>query len=360
MRRMILLLLLAAMLCVPACAVDISETAGVEDMISALPEEAERLMGDISLTDSTDLGGGLETVLSSAAEEADGILKNGVSLCLEILAVVLLSALLREFSGDSAQSAMHLAGTLAVGMIAVGQISSFFTRAAETVNEMTTFSGFLFTTLAAATAAGGSVGKAGALYGVTVAICGGMTKLLEALLLPAISCFTALTIANSAVGDGSLKIAADTIKQVLTGVMKVAVIGFTAYLSLTGVVSGSADSAAVKAAKLTISTAVPVVGSLLSDASETLLVSAGLLRSGVGVFGLLAVLAVSILPFLETGCSYLLLKFTAAGAGVLGEKQLSSLIGGLADAMGLLAAVTGVCALILMIGCVCFMGGIGL
>lgn len=356
-KRLLILLLILLLLTGSVHAVDLQETAGVGDLADALPEDAEDRIGNITPTESVDFETGLGNILSSVAEEADGILQNGLKLCLEILAVVMLSSLFREFSG--AGTAMVLASTLAVGMIAVGQISSFFVRAAETVDEMTTFSGFLFTTMATATAASGSVGKAGALYGVTLAVCGGLSKLLEALLLPAISCYIALIIADNAMGDSRLKIASDTIKQLLTNGLKAGVIGFTAYLSLSGVISGSADSAAVKAAKLTISTAVPVVGSLISDASETLLVSAGLLRSSVGMFGLLGVLAVSILPFVETGVSYLLLKGTSAVTGILGEKQLAGLVGGLADAMGLLAAVTGVCALILMIGCVCFMGGLG-
>lgn len=357
MKRILIIVWLICIMTVGVFASDLGEASGVEALYSALPEEAEARMGDVSPEGGVSLGEGVENILSSVAEEAGGILKKGLSLCFEILAVVMLSALFREFSG--AGTAMVLSSTLAIGMIAVGQISGFFVRAAKTVDEMTTFSGFLFTTMATATAAAGSVGKAGALYGITLAVCGGLTKLLEALLLPAISCYIALIIADNAVGDGRLKIASDTVKQLLTNGLKTGVIGFTAYLSLSGVISGNADSAAIKAAKLTISTAVPVVGSLISDASETLLVSAGLLRSSVGIFGLLGVLAVSILPFVETGASYLLLKGTSAVTGVLGEKQLAGLIGGLADAMGLLAAVTGVCALILMIGCVCFMGGLG-
>lgn len=356
-KRLMILLSLMLLFMGSAFAVDLQEAAGVGALYSALPDSAEDIMGDMTPANAGELGEGLEKILSSVAEEADGILQNGLALCLEILAVVMLSALFREFSG--AGTAMVLASTLSIGMIAVGQLSGFFVRATETVDEMTTFSGFLFTTMATATAASGSVGKAGALYGITLAVCSGLTKLLEALLLPVISCYIALIIADNAMGDGRLKIASDTLKQLLTNGLKFSVIGFTAYLSLTGVISGNADSAAVKAAKLTISSAVPVVGSLISDASETLLVSAGLLRSSVGIFGLLGVLAVSILPFVETGVSYLLMKGTAAVTGILGEKQLAGLVGGLADALGLLTAVTGVCALVLMIGCVCFMGGLG-
>lgn len=69
------------------------------------------------------------------------------------------------------------------------------------------------------------------------------------------------------------------------------------YLTASGAIAGSADAAAVKAAKMTISRAIPVVGGILSDAAETVLAGAGVLRGTVGVVGMLVVLAICLTPF---------------------------------------------------------------
>ncbi len=322
---------------------ELVDTGAIE---AALPQEARELLG---AEEDPDLG----RILSGAVERSGGALKTALGLCSQIFCIVLLTALLRG-QGASA-SAMVLAGVLAIGSISLGSISGFFSTAARTVDTMTRFSGFLFAGLATAAAAGGAVGTSTALYGITALVCSVMTQVVETLFLPGISCYMALMIADSAVGDGSLKLAGDTLKQFLGNGLKLAVLGFTAYLSVTGVIRGSADTAAIKAAKLTISTAVPVVGSMIADASETLLVSADLLRGSLGVFGMLGVLAMGILPFCQTGCQYLLLKGTAAAAGAVGEKELSGLIQAMAGAVGLLTAVTGTCTLMLLIGCVCFL-----
>lgn len=87
---------------------------------------------------------------------------------------------------------------------------------------------------------------------------------------------------------------------------------FTAYLSLSRVLTGSADAMAVKAAQAAFSGMVPVVGSILSDASESLLASAGLIRSAAGAFGMLAVLAMALAPVCAAGG---ILSGTAAGRG---------------------------------------------
>lgn len=357
MRKLLLCILFAALLLTPTLAAEEDPAAlfGADQVEQNLPQEAADLMGDRDVTDPSGFSGSLRGILSGAVEQSGGALRQGVALCSQILAVVLLSALLRGLGSGLGEQAMAMAGVLAIGALCLGRVSGCFTQAARTVDAMTSFAGFLYPVLGTVTAATGAVGTSTALCGVTVAVCGVMAQVVERLFLPAISCYMALMVSDSALGDDSLKLAADTLKQLMTTAMKLCVLAFTAYLSLSGVISGSADSAAVKAAKLTISSTVPVVGSIIADASETLLVSAGLLRSGVGVFGLLGVLAVSIVPFLETGCQYLLMKCTAAMAGIAGEKQLSGLIGGMAAALGLLTALTGVCTVILMIGCVCFM-----
>ncbi len=319
----------------------------------ALPQEAEELMGGRAVTDTGGFSEDLKTILSGALKRSNSALRSGLALCGQLMAVVLLAAVLRG-SGASRQ-AMVLASVLTIGAVCTSRVSGFFSLVAETVDSMTAFSEFLFAALASTTAAAGAVGTSSMLYGVTLFLCGLLTRLVQALFLPGISCYMALMIANSAVGDDSLKLAGDTLKQLLSSGLKLAVLAFSAYLSVSGVISGSADSAAVKAAKLTISSTVPVVGSMIADASETLLVSAGLLRSGLGIFGMLGVVAVSIVPLLETGCQYLLLKAVTAAAGAVGEKELSGLIGAMAGALGLLTALTAACAMILLIGCVCFM-----
>lgn len=360
MKKRFLVMMMVLLLCGPVSAGDLSgrasEAFGTEALEDALPEAAEDYLEGISPETPGDLGEGVGKIVLGAMEDSGGALEQWVAMCLRICAIVLLCAMIKGFGDSRTVGAVELAALLALGMCCLDRVSGIFTQTAQTVDSMSVFAGFLFSVLASATAATGAVGTAGTVYGVTVALCGVMSRLLQSIFLPCISCYMALMLADYALGDGGLSMMADMLKQLITNGLKFAVIGFSAYLSLTGVISGSADSAAVKAAKLGISSIVPVVGSMIADASETLLVSAGLIRSAVGVFGLLGVLAVSIGPFLETGLGYLTLKCTAAVASTAGEKRLSGFISSMAGAMGLVTGLTGVCTVLIMISCVCFMG----
>jgi stage III sporulation protein AE len=97
---------------------------------------------------------------------------------------------------------------------------------------------------------------------------------------------------------------------------------------------------------------VPVVGGILSDATEAILAGAGILKNAVGIFGLLTVLSICAVPFLELGIHYLLYKLSAALASTVADGPTADLIGGIGDAFGLILGMTGACALLLLVSIV--------
>ncbi len=98
-----------------------------------------------------------------------------------------------------------------------------------------------------------------------------------------------------------------------------------------------------------IATAVPVVGIHLSDATGRCWPGAGMLKSAIGVFGMLAVLAICLTPFITMAVQYLLYKLAAFLAGTMTEGPLEDLIDALGSAFGLMLGMTGSCALALVI-----------
>ena len=145
------------------------------------------------------------------------------------------------------------------------------------------------------------------------------------------------------------------VKWLMTWSLKIVLYVFTGYMGVTGVVSGTADAAAVKATKLTISGVVPVVGGIIADASEAILVSAGVMKSAAGIYGILATVAIFAGPFLKIGVQYMLLKITAAVCGVFGCKRSVEMIRDFSGVMGFLLAMVGTVCLLLLISTVCFM-----
>lgn len=278
--------------------------------------------------------------------------------CTGIIGIVLLLSVLQSLPGNT-QAICDLVGSVAIGVILLNQTNSLIHLASDTIQDMSSYGTLLLPVMTAAMAAQGGITGSAALYAGTAFFDSVLSKLISVLLIPMIYLYLAISVANSAVGEDVLKQLRDFIKWLMTWALKIILYVFTGYMGITGVVSGTSDAATLKAAKLTISGMVPVVGGILSDASDAVLTSAAVVKNTAGIYGLLAILAVCIGPFLRIGIHYLMLKATAAVSGVFGSKAVSGLVKDFSTAMGLMLAMTGSVCLLLLISVVCFLKGVG-
>ncbi len=345
MRRFITLLLILAAITVPVSAMEFSAPDPPKSVEDLMPVETESFAQ------------GLWKIVSSAFSDLHPNLKEAAGVCISLIALVMLISLLKELPGGMTHI-VEFAGVLAVGALLLSKTNSMVRLGTNTVSELSNYGKLLLPVMTAAMAAQGGAASSAALYAGTAAFDTILSTLISNLLLPMVYVFLVLSIAASALGEEMLNKIRDFIKWLISWCLKTVMYIFTGYMGITGVVSGTADAAAVKATKLTIAGMVPVVGSILSDASEAVIVGAGVMKSAVGIYGLFAIAAIWIGPFLRLGVQYLLLKLTAAVCEVFGVKQVCSLIRSFSAAMGLLLGMTGTVCFLLLISTVCLMKGV--
>lgn len=345
MKKFLLIAVLFFALAIPANAADITAPPAPGSAQDLMPPEQESF------------GEGLWFVIKSAVQTLEPDIAQAGRTCLAVVAVVLLTSLLGSFPGRT-KSVTELSCAVALGSMLLRSAGSMISTAVSTIQELSTYGKLLLPVMTTAMAAQGGITTSAALYTGTAVFDSILSSLIESMLIPMVYVFIALATANSALGEDLLKKIRDFVKWLISWCLKIILYIFTGYMGITGVISGTADQAALKAAKLTISGAVPVVGGILSDASETILVSAGMVKNAVGIYGVLAVLAIAIGPFLKIGVEYLMLKLTAAVCGVFASKRTSELIQDISGAMGLLLAMTGTVCLLLLISTVCMLKGV--
>lgn len=345
MKKVILVVVLIFGMSIPAYAADVTAPAAPNQVQDLMPPETE------SFAD------GLLFVVQSAMRQLQPEITAGFGICLSVIAAVILVSLLSSFSG-TAKTMGELVGTVVVACLLIGTSNTLIKDATATVTELSEYGKLLLPVMTAALASQGGVTASAAIYAGTAMFDALLCTVISNILLPLIYVFLALSTAHSALGEETLKKLRDFIKWLSGWVLKTVLYVFTGYITITGVVSGTADQATLKAAKLAISGMVPVVGGIMSDASEAVLVSAGMVKSAAGVYGLIAIAAIAIGPFLRIGVQYLLLKLTAAVCAVFSGKRISGLVADFSSAMGLLLAMTGAVCLLIMISVVCFMKGV--
>ncbi len=348
MKRAAAALALAWLLCVPGFAVDLAaELFDSETLGRAVPPAAAEALEELRPEDA-ELNGGLARLWDYACGRFDGALRETLRPAAAIAAVTVLCGAAECFvsTGKTGFNAVSLGGCLAVAVIGVEDVHSVLALGTDTLTALADFSRVLLPTLTTAAAATGAVGSAGASCAAAALFSDLLLTAAQNLILPMICAYVAAAVSAAVLDDRRLDGAIRFLQWAAKALMRLLVLGFTAYMSITGVVAGAADAAAVKAAKAAISTALPVVGKLLSDASETLVAGAGLIRSAVGVFGLLVCLAAVILPVLRLGLRYLLFRAAASVCSGIAGDRLTGLIGALGSAYGLLLGLVGSAAAI--------------
>ena len=345
-----LLPLVLSLLCLPAWAGTVrEEDFGVSEVERSAAEQGGTAEYGAALDD------GLAELVDTGTRELAGIVRRAVRSSVLILLILLFCGLaetVQEGAGGSPSRSVSLAGTLAVTAVAVADVNALLGMGTGAIARMTSFANVLLPTAAALTAATGAVTGAAARQLAAALFSDLLVNLIHGLLVPLLYGYIAASAAQAAVGADGLKRLGDLLKWAVTTVLTIVTMVFVGYLTASGIVAGTADAATVKAAKFAISGAIPVVGGILSDAAETVLASAGVLRGTVGVFGMITILGICLVPLLQLSVHYLAYKLTAALAAAMGDGPICALVDRLGSAFGLLLGMTGACCLLLLIALV--------
>lgn len=337
-----------------AGAEDILEVQRAATDVSALEEAAPEALEELDPLASGDLSQGWALLRELAAEQlaelVGGMVRSGGLLLL----IVFFCAMADIVAGLTAggRQAVRLAGTGAVALVALSDMQSLIGLGRETIQALAEFTTALVPVLAAASAAGGAVASAPVRQAATLLCSNLLTRCITAFLLPLTYAYAATVVACSALERDRLRPMARLMHWCIVTVLTGALLVYVGYITVSGAVASAADASAVKATQLAISGLVPVVGGILSDATEAVLSGATLLRNSIGVFGMVGVLALCLGPFLRLGVQFLIYKLVAALSATVSDHPVSRLIQDLGSVFALVMAMTGACALVALLSVV--------
>lgn len=344
MRKLILLMCLLLISVIPVSAMEAEPPE--------VPESGELYMPDDTESFGEALWYIVKTALSKISPEIAAVGK----MCLSIAAIIFLSSISNRIPGSSGQ-AIRLCSSVMIGIMLLSPSGSLIQLGAQTISEMAEYGKLLIPVLTAALAAQGGVSSAAALCAGTTLFSSLLTSLINIVIIPLLYIYLCLSVIKASMAEKILADITAFVKWLIIWIIKIILYVFIGYIGVTGVVSGTADASAVRATKLTISGMVPIVGGIISEASETILVSAGVMKSAAGVYGIIALLAVLIGPFLKITIQFLMFRLTGVICAVFGSKSESELLTDFSTGMGMLLAATGTVCLLLLISVVCMMKG---
>lgn len=325
------------------------EVLDTSDLTDALPDSASEVLDGIEPR-SADLKTGLSSLWDKALGYIRTYLMEAMGSGFAIVMVCMLTSVVTAFAKSGGfelpEKLADVTGVVAIMIIVLIQGKSIIAQCIDSVATLNNFSTVFIPVFAVATAITGhpitSVANAGAALMFTKVV----TTLAQSLFLPALNLYLVIAAAG-AISDNPMPTEISKLtRNAATTVFKWILMIFTGYIGLSGLISGSADAAAVRTAQVTISGAIPVVGGIVSGVSEALLVGATVLRASVGVYGFIAAVAICLLPFIRAFSHFLVYRVLEVVASSFAGPGVAKMLSGISSAYSIAIGILGTCCAI--------------
>ena len=274
----------------------------------------------------TDYGGYLSELFSI-------IFKNIIALIpafAEITAVALLSAIVSSAEGNilgkSTSKIVHLACYSLIILILASMLTGIVTNCIACVNRIKRQIEIITPILATLTVLTGGTSSAAIYQPSALFLSGGAVEIVSGFIFPAAIAVIVLNFMSKLNPQMSFSGVTTFVKSIMKWVIGITVTVFSIFITMQSSASSLFDGIIFKATKYVVSNSVPIVGNFLSSGFD-MLSSAGLLiKSSVGLCGIILLLFEIIAPIIALAAFSLILKLVGAIVQPIGENVLYQLL----------------------------------
>lgn len=247
-----------------------------------------------------------------------------------LLIVIILTALVNSMGNTVSKDGMEkiyqtVSILIVVGVIS-GPIGESISLTVATLNSGGDFMASYIPAFAGIVAASGGITSAASYNVIVMTVSQIFVQIAKNYLTPVLSYSFAISIVEAINPAISLAGLNQALKKFCTWGLGFLMTIFAGLLTVQSIVGTSTDTLAVKAAKFAVSNLIPIVGGAVSDAYSTLKGSMGVLRSGVGGFGIIALILTVLPPVLSVLAVQLSVYLGQISAEILDVEPISKFL----------------------------------
>ena len=304
MKKIVVFILLLLVFSLPVRADEIYDTqydnVGADRLENSLDDETKEFFDDNNI-DAKDPNWVNKITNSNVLSHIWGIITGGLKLPLKsgtlIASVIFLTASITAFSISSRYEMAIYAAVLVVCAFIATDIWQSTQAAVTAVKGCSSFMLSFVPIFASVLALSGHTVTAPAMGALLLGASEVVSFIASFFVLPLMGGYLALSIASGVSPLLNNAGIVESIKKISMWVMSLLGTIFVGILSIQTVVNSAADSVTIRTTKFILGTSVPVVGSVLGESISTISASMGLLRSSIGIYGVVA-LGFMLLPII--------------------------------------------------------------
>ncbi len=345
-------LLFITLSCLDTYAQDISELEkSVDDLMGSLSQEAQKDLRSIGVDSSDFLSMSnisfekiMGLIMTKFSQEGKGPLNASAV----VISILLLCAMMDSYKDSLKQSSMKeviaIVTTLCITTTLILPVIHLIEETVATITDASNFMLLYIPVMVAILTLSGQAVTGASYYSSMVLACQGVSQLATKFISPLLSVYLSFCVSSSLTERVNLSSICSMFSKVIKWLIAFIMTVFSALMTIRSMITTAYDSVTARAVRFTMSSFIPIVGAALSESYKTIQGSINLLRSGAGVFVIIAICVV----FLPCIIRCLLWLFSVNICKSVGE------IIGVTSKISVLSGVSSVISTVFAI-CVCVM-----
>lgn len=253
--------------------------------------------------------------------------KTPLKTCAAVIGIILITAALTAMNEkEGIMPTAVYASVLASAAVIAVPVFSAVTAAVNAMKGCAAFMLSFIPVFAAVVAASGKAVTAASMSTLLLLSAQAVSYISNFVVIPLMGGYLAVSISSSVSPLVSRSGIAESIKKIAFWILSLITTLFLGILSIQTAVNSAADTLSVRTAKFILGTSVPIAGTALSEAVSTVTASLSLLKSSVGIYGVVAASAIFLPITAELVLWRLMLMLTSSISQIFSLVRISSVL----------------------------------
>ena len=284
-----------------------ADSLGISTFLSDSQKYTQDVFGDIDINEifTASISGNMDNnmIMDIIFALLGDNLKSALVTIGSVMIIVVIHSILKAISENLGNEnvskiAYYIEYILIITLI-MTNFSSIITEMKTAVQNLTGFANTLIPLLITLMITTGNIVSSGMLQPILLLMVTFISNFMTNILIPITLVATALGIISKISDQAQVGKLSKFLNSSMVWILGTVLTLFVSVTSLEGGLTASVDGVTAKAAKTAISSVVPVVGSILGDAVNTIMGCSNIIKNAVGVVGILVIIAICIRPIIQ-------------------------------------------------------------
>ena len=275
--------------------------------------------------------------LKSIKDILKGAVQTPIEACIAIFVFIILSSFFQNLKStminDEMSSVFSTVSALVIAVVLAVKMKTTISLACTAISVCADFVFAFVHVFCIIVAASGNTVAAFSTNTMLLSLAQTLNYISKNIFVPLTNCFLAIGICSGLRSELNLSSLLAFLKKYITTAISMAAAFFVSVLSIKTAVASRADAIGLRSIRFAINSVVPVIGSAISEGLLSIQSYSSLIRSSVGVVGIIAVALVFMPAIIEVVLWRFFLSLSSLVSDVFGDKSVSLVIKAFADAM---------------------------